>query len=184
MLLPRRAAFGAGRAAPPDLGRGVRLMWRDRVVASSRRPSSTAPQKPLEYHQPQPHAGATATATATATAPAPATTFAEAAPAATRTTVGAEAEAEAGAPTSLRHTSTLRTWARLVKLQLSAMVVFTSGAGFLVAGAPYAVDSFVAVTAGTSLAAASASAFNQLYERRTDALMRRTAHRPLPAGLV
>ena len=35
---------------------------------------------------------------------------------------------------------------------------------------------------GTALVAASASAFNQLLERDTDALMERTADRPLPAG--
>lgn len=35
---------------------------------------------------------------------------------------------------------------------------------------------------GTALVAASASAFNQLLERETDALMERTADRPLPAG--
>lgn len=35
---------------------------------------------------------------------------------------------------------------------------------------------------GTALIAASASAFNQVMERRTDALMDRTADRPLPSG--
>ena len=36
--------------------------------------------------------------------------------------------------------------------------------------------------AGTTLVAAGAAALNQLYERDTDALMRRTRNRPLPAG--
>ncbi len=38
------------------------------------------------------------------------------------------------------------------------------------------------VMLGTALVAASASAFNQLWERSSDALMPRTADRPLPAG--
>lgn len=35
---------------------------------------------------------------------------------------------------------------------------------------------------GTSLAAASANTFNQLYEKHTDSLMKRTQNRPLPTG--
>src|SRR5947209_15055829 len=35
---------------------------------------------------------------------------------------------------------------------------------------------------GTALVAAGASALNQLLERHTDALMRRTENRPLPSG--
>jgi protoheme IX farnesyltransferase len=38
--------------------------------------------------------------------------------------------------------------------------------------------------AGTALVAGGAAALNQLYERDTDALMRRTRTRPLPAGRV
>ena len=37
---------------------------------------------------------------------------------------------------------------------------------------------------GTALAAGSAAAFNNYYDRDIDALMRRTATRPLPSGLL
>lgn len=85
---------------------------------------------------------------------------------------------------TIASTHTAKTWATLVKARLSALVVASSGAGFALAGAPYQVDKALAVTVGTALAAASANVLNQVYERRTDALMRRTASRPLPAGEV
>jgi len=78
----------------------------------------------------------------------------------------------------------IKIWAEVAKVRLSAMVVLSSGCGFLLAGAPYDIEKLVAVTLGTSLAAASASAFNQTYEKETDGKMLRTRHRPLPAGHV
>lgn len=78
----------------------------------------------------------------------------------------------------------VKIWAEVAKIRLSAMVVLSSGCGFLLAGPPFDVDKLIAVTIGTSLAAASASAFNQTYEKETDGRMLRTRHRPLPAGHV
>eukprot|EP01050_Picozoa_sp_SAG11_P003522 SAG11_NODE_201_length_12551_cov_67.866126_6_plen_378_part_00 len=75
-------------------------------------------------------------------------------------------------------------YAELSKARLSALVVATTSAGFLFAGAPVDWQSFVAVTIGTSLAACSANTFNQIIERNFDALMTRTKRRPLPTGRV
>ena len=73
---------------------------------------------------------------------------------------------------------------QLCKARLSSLVVLTSGAGFLMAGPVASVPALVAATTGTALAAASAATFNQLFEVSTDALMKRTAGRPLPAGHI
>ena len=75
-------------------------------------------------------------------------------------------------------------YAELSKLRLSSLVVFTSGAGFLCAGGPVEPVTMAAVCVGTALCAGSAGALNQLLERRQDALMYRTMHRPLPSGRV
>ena len=68
-----------------------------------------------------------------------------------------------------------------------ALVVATAGAGYALApasGAPLAVQLLVLghTLVGTALVAAGASALNQIAERDVDALMARTARRPLPSG--
>ena len=71
----------------------------------------------------------------------------------------------------------------LTKPRIAVLVLFTVGAGVLLASAPvvpWAVL-FHAVF-GTALVAAGASALNQWLEKHTDARMRRTQGRPLPAG--
>ncbi len=71
----------------------------------------------------------------------------------------------------------------LTKPRITAMVALTAGVGYLMAGASSGGGSrLVASLLGTALVAAGASSFNMVLERRTDALMRRTAGRPLPAG--
>lgn len=72
----------------------------------------------------------------------------------------------------------------LSKAKLSAMVVVSTSAGFLMAGSPVDVGALVAVSGGTTLAAFSAATWNQLYEVRSDRAMSRTCKRPLPAGRV
>ncbi len=69
----------------------------------------------------------------------------------------------------------------LTKPRLNTLVVATTFAGFYLA-ADRTLSSWVLLhtIAGTWLVAAAAAAFNQVYERRTDALMRRTRHRPVP----
>lgn len=50
--------------------------------------------------------------------------------------------------------------------------------------APFDIARFLLLLAGSALALCGASALNQVIERDLDALMRRTADRPLPAGRV
>jgi protoheme IX farnesyltransferase len=73
----------------------------------------------------------------------------------------------------------------LTKPRLNFLVVATSAAGYYL-GSTSAIDaaSIAVAVAGTTLVAAGAAVLNQLYERDTDALMRRTRMRPLPAGRV
>jgi protoheme IX farnesyltransferase len=71
----------------------------------------------------------------------------------------------------------------LTKPRLNFLVVATSAAGYYL-GSVGTIDlaAMAEAVAGTALVAAGAAALNQLYERDTDALMRRTRTRPLPAG--
>ena len=80
--------------------------------------------------------------------------------------------------------SRLYIYPELSKYRLSALVVVTSGAGFLCAGAPIDICSLAAVTTGTALCAASAGTFNQVLEQGHDAKMLRTRLRPLPSGRI
>ena len=76
----------------------------------------------------------------------------------------------------------------LTKPRLNFLVVATSAAGYYL-GAPGgagAMDllAMASAVAGTALVAGGAAVLNQVYERDTDALMRRTRTRPLPDGRV
>jgi heme o synthase len=71
----------------------------------------------------------------------------------------------------------------LVKLRLSMLVVATTLAGFYAGWqGPLDVALLMHALVGTALAAAGASALNQVWEREYDALMRRTRERPIPGG--
>ncbi len=73
----------------------------------------------------------------------------------------------------------------LTKPRLTFLVVATSAAGYYLGapGGPQLWPMAQAVT-GTALVAGGAAVLNQVYERDTDALMRRTRMRPLPDGRV
>jgi protoheme IX farnesyltransferase len=77
----------------------------------------------------------------------------------------------------------------LTKPRLNFLVVATSAAGYYL-GAPAAaaggfdVLQMATAVAGTALVAGGAAVLNQVYERDTDALMRRTRMRPLPDGRI
>jgi protoheme IX farnesyltransferase len=73
--------------------------------------------------------------------------------------------------------------AEMTKPGITLMVVLTAGLGFLLAergGISFLL--LVHTLLGTGLISGGASVLNQVLERETDALMRRTANRPLPAG--
>ncbi len=82
--------------------------------------------------------------------------------------------------------------AELTKLKLSLAVAFSSVTGYLIcdgtAGTslPEAaiITGLIKVTTGVFLLSAGAAALNQYTERHSDALMARTAGRPLPSGLM
>jgi protoheme IX farnesyltransferase len=71
----------------------------------------------------------------------------------------------------------------LAKPRLNMLVLVTTLAGLYLAS-PLGVPTSLLVhtIVGTALVAGGAAALNQAWERRTDALMRRTSDRPVPAG--
>lgn len=72
----------------------------------------------------------------------------------------------------------------LTKPRLNFLVVATSAAGYYLGSAGVDAVMMAAAVAGTALVAGGAAVLNQVYERDTDALMRRTRSRPLPDGRV
>ncbi len=73
----------------------------------------------------------------------------------------------------------------LTKPRIAVMALFTVAAGYwLGAGSEASSRVLLNTLLGAGLVAAGGSALNQVFERRTDARMRRTAKRPLPAGRV
>jgi protoheme IX farnesyltransferase len=71
----------------------------------------------------------------------------------------------------------------LTKPRIAILVLFTVAAGGWLAGLGEGDGIVLLHTVfATALVASGASALNQLFERHSDALMRRTENRPLPAG--
>jgi heme o synthase len=84
-----------------------------------------------------------------------------------------------------RSGSLVADYVQLAKPRLNLLVVATSAAGYYLGGPPSTDLALMAqAVTGTALVAGGAAALNQLYERDTDALMRRTRLRPLPDGRV
>lgn len=74
-------------------------------------------------------------------------------------------------------------FATLTKPRVNLLVVATTIAGFyMAAGREGSLVALVAAAFGTALVSGGAAALNQIAERDTDALMRRTRHRPVAAG--
>jgi heme o synthase len=71
----------------------------------------------------------------------------------------------------------------LTKPRLNFLVLFTTLAGMYI-GAPEGVPAAILLhgLVGTALVAGGAAALNQVWERETDGLMRRTQTRPIPDG--
>jgi protoheme IX farnesyltransferase len=92
-------------------------------------------------------------------------------------------DAAAIAVSESRRASVVGDYIALTKPRLNFLVVATSAAGYYLGGSGNTDFAAMAqAVAGTALVAGGAAALNQLYERDTDALMRRTRLRPLPAG--
>jgi protoheme IX farnesyltransferase len=80
--------------------------------------------------------------------------------------------------------SEVRDWITLLKPRVLSLVVYSGVAGLLVApGSLHPVLALAAILCIT-LAAGAAGAINMWYDRDIDAVMRRTAARPIPAGRV
>lgn len=75
-------------------------------------------------------------------------------------------------------------WVKLLKPRVVALVVFTGVIGMMVA--PGTLNPVLALTSVIciAVAAGAAGAINMWYERDIDALMRRTAGRPIPSGKI
>ncbi|DBA92124.1 hypothetical protein WJX77_010961 [Trebouxia sp. C0004] len=74
---------------------------------------------------------------------------------------------------------------QLSKAKLSALVVSTTAAGFVAGSGDHIEWTKLWWTyVGTTAAASSANALNQIYEVANDSLMKRTARRPLPTGKI
>ncbi len=83
-----------------------------------------------------------------------------------------------------RGASSAADWLTLLKPRVVVLVVFTGLVGLLVApGHLHPVLAFAAVLC-IAVAAGAAGAINMWYDRDIDALMRRTARRPIPAGRI
>src|SRR5262249_22630146 len=73
----------------------------------------------------------------------------------------------------------------LAKPRIAVLALFTVAGGYLLgAGSEAVAKVLFNVVFGAGLVAAGGSALNQLFERRIDARMRRTANRPLPASRI
>jgi protoheme IX farnesyltransferase len=93
--------------------------------------------------------------------------------------VKADAVEDRPSPLSVR----LSDLAEMAKPGITLMVVLTAGLGFLLAGGEkFSFVLLVYTLLGTGLVSAGASVLNHVIEREPDALMQRTANRPLPAG--
>ena len=71
---------------------------------------------------------------------------------------------------------------QLMKVGLSLSVVFSSVAGYLIAVETVHYPTLFLLGLGGFLMVAASNAFNQVIEKDTDALMKRTMNRPLPTG--
>ncbi len=69
-----------------------------------------------------------------------------------------------------------------MKVGLSLSVVFSSVAGYLLAVETVHYPTLFLLSIGGFLMVAASNAFNQVIEKDTDALMKRTMNRPLPTG--
>jgi protoheme IX farnesyltransferase len=81
--------------------------------------------------------------------------------------------------------SKLRDYMMLVKMSLSIMVVFSAVVSYLLAPhVQFSWQRILLIAVGGFLVTGSANAVNQVVEKDTDALMKRTAKRPVASGAM
>ena len=79
----------------------------------------------------------------------------------------------------------LKAYGELLKFRLSFLVAFSSAFGYLLGTqGSFQVWPFVMLCLGGFLVSGASVTINQILERRLDALMKRTQHRPLPSGRI
>jgi heme o synthase len=82
----------------------------------------------------------------------------------------------------------LADYATLFKVRVSTMVLITSAAGFYLGSLRSGISPFnvgmIKAIGGIAVVTCGASALNQVLERSTDRLMRRTSNRPMAAGRI
>jgi len=71
---------------------------------------------------------------------------------------------------------------QLTKFGLSVSVVFSALAGYLLAAESVQISTLILLAVGGYFMVGASNAFNQIIEKDTDKLMKRTMNRPLPAG--
>ena len=72
----------------------------------------------------------------------------------------------------------------LIKHRLSFSVVFSSVCSYLIAFDVFSLTTFLLLIIGGFFVVGSSNGFNQIIERRRDALMTRTSSRPIPSGAM
>ncbi|CAN5656386.1 heme o synthase [soil metagenome] len=78
-----------------------------------------------------------------------------------------------------------RAYLELTKPGITLFIGVTAGAGFITAVGGWGMPGRLATTVlATMLMSAGAATLNQVLERKSDAMMSRTASRPVPAGIV
>src|ERR1700709_1283678 len=85
----------------------------------------------------------------------------------------------------IKTSNKLKDYKELIKFTLSLTVVFSSVISYLlVPGVNFNLKMVLLLTFGGMLVTGSANAINQVTERNTDAMMKRTANRPIAAGRI
>ena len=85
---------------------------------------------------------------------------------------------------NIKQTSLFSQTLILIKHRLSFSVVFSSVCSYLIAFDVFSLTTFLLLIIGGFFVVGSSNGFNQIIERRRDALMIRTSSRPLPSGAM
>ena len=85
---------------------------------------------------------------------------------------------------NIKQTSLFTQTLILIKHRLSLSVVFSSVCSYLIAFDVFSLTTFLLLIIGGFFVVGSSNGFNQIIERRRDALMTRTSSRPLPSGVM